>query len=107
MVVQQSFVLSYYITLKHIDRGLLELFGPFGLVTSFGALSQKLIRLQSGFIYQSVFLLALGLFAYSFGTLLFEFDAFFDMPQFVSVCATVEGMLFVLISLLLARSLFV
>lgn len=106
VVVQQSFVLSYYITLKHIDRGLLELFGPFGLVTSFAALSQKLIRLQSGFIYQSVFLLVLGLFAYSFGTLLFDFDAFFDMPQFVSVCTTVEGMLFILISLLLARSLF-
>lgn len=106
VVVQQSFWFSYYITLKQIDRGLLELFGPFGLVTSFSILSNKLIRLQSGFIYQSIFLIALSLFAYSFGTLIFEFDLFIDMPSFLGSAASLEGILFLLISLLLISGLF-
>lgn len=82
MVVQQSFWFSYYITLKQIDRGLLELFGPFGLVTSFNAVSKKVMRLQSGFIYQSIFLIAISLFTYSVSALLFDFNAFSDVPWF-------------------------
>ena len=85
---------------------MLEFFGPFGLVTSFAVLSKKLIRLQSGFIYQSVFLIALGLLTYSVGTLIFEFDAFVDMPPFFAPVTSVEGLLLLLIILLLVSSLF-
>jgi NADH-ubiquinone oxidoreductase chain 5 len=34
-----------------IDKGLIEMFGPYGLATIFSFLSQQFVLLQTGFIY--------------------------------------------------------
>jgi len=48
--------LSYYITFKMIDRGILEYFGPLGIVRSSDKISGRLMLLHSGFLYQYIFL---------------------------------------------------
>jgi NADH-ubiquinone oxidoreductase chain 5 len=49
-----SFLLKigFQITYKQIDKGLIELFGPLGFSNFFLFLSEKVIKLQSGFIHQ-------------------------------------------------------
>lgn len=49
--------LSYFITFKTIDRGLLEYFGPLGIVRASDSLSAKLIKLHSGLVYRYIFLI--------------------------------------------------
>lgn len=49
------FYFSYFVTLKAIDRGILEFFGPLGLVRYFNRLSINLNRAQSGFVFHYIF----------------------------------------------------
>jgi proton-translocating NADH-quinone oxidoreductase chain L len=42
---------GYNVTYKMIDKGLIEMCGPYGLTTIFSFLSQKIILLQTGYIY--------------------------------------------------------
>nr|YP_010507934.1 NADH dehydrogenase subunit 5 [Phytophthora humicola]UXG56275.1 NADH dehydrogenase subunit 5 [Phytophthora humicola] len=42
---------GYDITYKMIDKGLIEMCGPYGLTTIFSFLSQRIILLQTGYIY--------------------------------------------------------
>jgi proton-translocating NADH-quinone oxidoreductase chain L len=42
---------GYNVTYKMIDKGLIEMCGPYGLTTIFTFLSQKIILLQTGYIY--------------------------------------------------------
>lgn len=43
--------IGYNFTYKMIDKGLIEMCGPYGLTTIFFILSQKIIYLQTGYIY--------------------------------------------------------
>ena len=43
--------IGYNFTYKMIDKGLIEMCGPYGLTTIFAFLSQKIILLQTGYIY--------------------------------------------------------
>nr|YP_010508101.1 NADH dehydrogenase subunit 5 [Phytophthora pseudotsugae]UXG56429.1 NADH dehydrogenase subunit 5 [Phytophthora pseudotsugae] len=43
--------IGYNVTYKMIDKGLIEICGPYGLTTIFSFLSQKIILLQTGYIY--------------------------------------------------------
>nr|QPN54029.1 NADH dehydrogenase subunit 5 [Phytophthora chlamydospora] len=43
--------IGYNVTYKMIDKGLIEMCGPYGLTTIFAFLSQKIILLQTGYIY--------------------------------------------------------
>ena len=43
--------IGYNFTYKMIDKGLIEICGPYGLITIFSFLSQKIIFLQTGYIY--------------------------------------------------------
>nr|DAZ89016.1 TPA_asm: NADH dehydrogenase subunit 5 [Phytophthora podocarpi] len=43
--------IGYNVTYKMIDKGLIEICGPFGLTTIFSFLSQRIILLQTGYIY--------------------------------------------------------
>lgn len=43
--------IGYDVTYKMIDKGLIEMCGPYGLTTIFSFLSQKIILLQTGYIY--------------------------------------------------------
>ena len=44
-----------------IDKGLIEMCGPYGLTTVFSFLSQKLILLQTGYIYHYSLLMLISL----------------------------------------------
>lgn len=43
--------IGYNFTYKMIDKGLIEMCGPYGLTMIFSFLSQKIIQLQTGYIY--------------------------------------------------------
>nr|UXG55774.1 NADH dehydrogenase subunit 5 [Phytophthora cinnamomi] len=43
--------IGYDVTYKMIDKGLIEMCGPYGLTTIFSFLSQQIILLQTGYIY--------------------------------------------------------
>nr|YP_010394816.1 NADH dehydrogenase subunit 5 [Phytophthora megakarya]DAZ89253.1 TPA_asm: NADH dehydrogenase subunit 5 [Phytophthora megakarya] len=43
--------IGYNVTYKMIDKGLIEMCGPYGLTTIFSFLSQRIILLQTGYIY--------------------------------------------------------
>nr|YP_010507793.1 NADH dehydrogenase subunit 5 [Phytophthora hedraiandra]UXG55891.1 NADH dehydrogenase subunit 5 [Phytophthora hedraiandra] len=43
--------IGYNVTYKMIDKGLIEICGPYGLTAIFSFLSQKIILLQTGYIY--------------------------------------------------------
>jgi proton-translocating NADH-quinone oxidoreductase chain L len=43
--------IGYNLTYKMVDKGLIEMCGPYGLVSIFSFLSQQIILLQTGYIY--------------------------------------------------------
>nr|YP_009164892.1 NADH dehydrogenase subunit 5 [Pseudoperonospora cubensis]AKZ29830.1 NADH dehydrogenase subunit 5 [Pseudoperonospora cubensis] len=43
--------IGYNVTYKMIDKGLIEMCGPYGLTTIFAFLSQRIIQLQTGYIF--------------------------------------------------------
>ena len=43
--------IGYNVTYKMVDKGLIEICGPYGLTTIFSFLSQKIILLQTGYIF--------------------------------------------------------
>lgn len=43
--------IGYNVTYKMIDKGLIEMCGPYGLTTIFSFLSQRIIQLQTGYIF--------------------------------------------------------
>nr|YP_010041705.1 NADH dehydrogenase subunit 5 [Cyanophora biloba]QPB15000.1 NADH dehydrogenase subunit 5 [Cyanophora biloba] len=53
--------MGYSITFKLIDRGLLEMFGPVGIINKFLKLSRNLSNIQSGLIYHYLFVMLMGL----------------------------------------------
>jgi hypothetical protein len=59
-VGQFFFTISYIVTYKTIDRGIIEIFGPMGL----SSISQKkafgISRLQTGYLYHYTFLMLIG-----------------------------------------------
>ncbi len=74
--------LGYDVILKNIDRGIIELFGPLGLVRNFFFLSNQIARIQSGFIYhyfmvKFVGLLMLGFFLNIYDFFIFDFNLLF------------------------------
>ena len=44
-----------------LDRGVIEYFGPLGLVRYSDCFSKKLLKLHSGFLYQYIFLAIVSL----------------------------------------------
>lgn len=48
---QYMLKIGYNYSYKMIDKGLIEMFGPYGFVTIFSFLSQQFILLQTGYVY--------------------------------------------------------
>lgn len=59
-IVNNIFHFGYHISFKTIDRGILELIGPLGIVRSVSVIIKKVSNLQSGLIYHYVFMMILG-----------------------------------------------
>jgi NADH-ubiquinone oxidoreductase chain 5 len=52
---------GYFISFKSIDRGLLELMGPLGIIRILKILTKKASLFQTGLIYHYIFFIVLGL----------------------------------------------
>jgi NADH-ubiquinone oxidoreductase chain 5 len=59
-IVNNILNFGYHISFKSIDRGVLELFGPLGIVRTLSVLTKKISNFQSGLIYHYVFMMILG-----------------------------------------------
>ncbi len=51
LVNQNLLKISYNITYKLVDKGIIEFFGPYGLLFIFSNWSNKIIKVQTGFIF--------------------------------------------------------
>ncbi len=57
---QATLTSGYHFTYKTIDRGLIEVFGPFGLVQATGTGVKQIEQTQSGYLYHYTFIILLG-----------------------------------------------
>ena len=75
------FVNISYKNVVFIDRGLIELLGPLGIVRSINFVMNKLNNLQTGFIYNYLFIFILSIFIlllnFFFNIFVFDFSIFF------------------------------
>jgi NADH-ubiquinone oxidoreductase chain 5 len=60
-IVKNILDFGYHITFKSIDRGLIELVGPLGIVRSLKNLINKVSTVHSGYIYHYTFVIICGL----------------------------------------------
>ena len=59
-IVKNLLNFSYYTSFKTIDRGVIEILGPFGITLIIKKLSNFFSKLQTGLIYHYIFLIILG-----------------------------------------------
>jgi NADH-ubiquinone oxidoreductase chain 5 len=52
---------GYFISFRGIDKGVVEMFGPHGIATSFTDLAKRGSKLQTGFIYHYAFVMIVGI----------------------------------------------
>ena len=60
-VSQNILHISYFKTYKLIDRGIIELFGPFGITNAITQISRKFSTFHSGFIYNSSIVMVINI----------------------------------------------
>ena len=58
---QHILKIGYHFTYKMIDKGLIELCGPFGLITIFSFLSKQISLIQTGYIYHYSLLILISI----------------------------------------------
>ena len=80
-IIMKFFVNISYKNVVFIDRGLIELIGPLGIVRSINFIMNKLNNLQTGFIYNYLFIFILSIFIlllnFFFNIFVFDFSIFF------------------------------
>ena len=75
---------GYNYSFKTLDRGIVEIFGPYGLTKLVGTLSYEIGRLQSGFIYHYAFVMLIGVTFYlTFVELDFFVTSFFYSKLYI------------------------
>jgi hypothetical protein len=82
----------YLLTFKVIDRGLVELFGPLSLVRLISKSSAVFSSFQTGFLYNYIFIVLLGLIFFiklTFSLLFPNFNAFFNFGLFICLLSSV------------------
>jgi len=52
---------GYFVSFRGIDKGIVEVLGPYGAVTSFSAIMKKVSKLQTGYIYHYAFVMLIGI----------------------------------------------
>jgi hypothetical protein len=60
-ISQYFFTISYTITYKTIDRGIIEVFGPMGLSSIISKKAVLISKLQTGYLYHYTFLILVGI----------------------------------------------
>ena len=76
-IVQKAFDFGYNISFKIIDRGLIEVIGPFGITNTILNFTKRFSQLQSGFVYHYAFVIFISLtfliFFYGFWSVIISF----------------------------------
>ena len=93
---QYMLKIGYNYSYKMIDKGLIEMFGPYGFVTIFSFLSQQFILLQTGYVYHySLLILISTIFLISilfFSLILpFNFTIIFLLFLILSILKVIEN----------------
>jgi NADH-ubiquinone oxidoreductase chain 5 len=52
---------GYFVSFRGIDKGIVEMLGPHGAVSTFTSLMKKISKLQTGFIYHYAFIMLVGI----------------------------------------------
>jgi len=83
---QLFFSFGYSVSYKIIDRGIFEMFGPFGLSKIFNRLSFNMSNLQSGYVYHYTFVFLAGItfllaFIQSYEYLITAFSQIFEYSK--------------------------
>jgi NADH-ubiquinone oxidoreductase chain 5 len=81
-IIVGNFFFFSYCYVKHIDRGLLELFGPLGIVKILNFCLRAIPLIQTGLLYNYLFIIILSSF-FIFINIFFQFD--FDL-WFIFIC---------------------
>jgi hypothetical protein len=76
IITQKVLDISYLHTYKNIDRGILELFGPSGIINIINSNTKSILSLQSGYISHYLFMFFLGVLFIIF--FLFSFFALYS-----------------------------
>jgi NADH-ubiquinone oxidoreductase chain 5 len=59
--VKTALSFGYQVSFRTLDKGMIEILGPYGIALTFQSLSQNMKKIQSGFIYHYAFTMLLGL----------------------------------------------
>ena len=60
-ISKKLLLFGYFISFKGLDKGLVEMFGPYGFATTFNSLGKRFGKIQTGFIYHYAFIMLLGI----------------------------------------------
>ena len=52
---------GYFVSFRTIDKGVVEMMGPYGVVSSFNFMMKKISKLQTGYIYHYAFIMLIGI----------------------------------------------
>ena len=63
-IVRVVLTFGYHTTFKLLDRGIVELVGPTGLVRTFGTLADKIKNLQTGYVFNYIFFMIVSVIVY-------------------------------------------
>ena len=51
---------GYFVSFRTMDKGVVEMFGPYGAVNTFSGLMKSTSKLQTGYIYHYAFTMIVG-----------------------------------------------
>jgi NADH-ubiquinone oxidoreductase chain 5 len=60
-IVSPSLSFGYSVSFKTLDKGIIEILGPYGIVKTFQSLSYMVSKIQSGYIYHYAFAMLISL----------------------------------------------
>jgi NADH-ubiquinone oxidoreductase chain 5 len=82
-VVQKLLDFGYNVSFKTLDRGLIEVIGPYGIANTINAFVKRFTNLQSGYVYHYAFVICISLtfFIFFYG-LWFMIQDLFDIKLF-------------------------
>jgi len=60
-IVRKSLSFGYEVSFRTLDKGIIEILGPYGISLSFQKLSQQISKVQSGFVYHYALAMLIGL----------------------------------------------
>ena len=60
-MITRSMMRRYNVSFKMFDRGIIEVLGPYGIVTTLRSFTKKISDFQTGYIYHYAFILLIGI----------------------------------------------